>query len=75
MGVPCGAWLERGLPWLEVAVPSRTDTPFPFGLWRTPVTVIIGMDPHKRSATLEIIDHRARRLTAVRSDVGSLVAS
>jgi transposase len=30
------------------------------------MTVIIGMDPHKRSATIEIVDERARVLTAGR---------
>ena len=27
------------------------------------MTVIIGVDPHKRSATIEIVDERARMLT------------
>ncbi|WP_330256174.1 IS110 family transposase [Nocardia sp. NBC_00565] len=30
------------------------------------MTVIIGMDPHKRSATIEIIDHRATVLATGR---------
>lgn len=32
------------------------------------MTVIIGMDPHKRSATIEIVDERARVLAVDRYD-------
>ena len=52
---PCREWLKRGLPKLEVAVPSRTDLTRRYGK-DVLVTVIIGMDPHKRSATIEVID-------------------
>jgi len=48
---------RKGYAQLEVAVPSSPEF-----TWRAEeelVGVIIGMDPHKRSATIEVIDERA----------------
>ena len=48
---------RKGFAQLEVAVPSSPEF-----TWRAEeelVGVIIGMDPHKRSATIEVIDERA----------------
>src|SRR4051794_28002331 len=47
---------QEGLARLEVALPSRSTT----GIWsragRTGVNgVVIGMDPHKRSVTIEVM--------------------
>ncbi|WP_203217778.1 hypothetical protein [Nocardia terpenica] len=47
---------EEGSAQLEVAVPSRTTTTCVDSGRDVLVTVIIGMDPHKRSATIEAID-------------------
>jgi hypothetical protein len=57
-----GVWLKRGLPKLEVALPTSPDTSPCTARRATVGPVIIGMDPHKRSATIEIIDHHERVL-------------
>src|SRR4051812_9646652 len=46
--------LERGLSALEVAMPSPLDITATEG--SRAMGVIIGMDPHKRSATIEVVD-------------------
>jgi hypothetical protein len=51
-----GAWLKRGLPTLEVALPTSPDTTTCTARRTNVGPVIIGMDPHKRSATIEVID-------------------
>ncbi|WP_228838520.1 IS110 family transposase [Nocardia amamiensis] len=56
----------RGLPWLEVAVPFPHGHPVRSDFWKDTVTVIIGMDPHKRSATIEIIDQSSTVLATGR---------
>src|SRR4051812_29564647 len=48
-----------GFVLLEVAVPSLLTTQ-PVQPREVPVTVIIGMDPHKSSATIEVVDDRGR---------------
>src|SRR5689334_674012 len=55
---------RKGFAQLEVAVPSSREIRMesPGGT----VGVIIGMDPHKRSATIEVIDERAVVLAAGR---------
>src|SRR4051794_39659258 len=37
-----------------------------FSQGRPPVAVIIGMDPHKRSATIEVVDERGKTLAVGR---------
>ena len=55
---------RKGFAQLEVAVPSSPEIT---GLAEEEsVGVIIGMDPHKRSATIEVIDEQARVLAAGR---------
>jgi transposase len=46
---------QKGFVLLEVAVPSLLAT-CPDQQEETPMAVIIGMDPHKRSATIEVVD-------------------
>ena len=48
---------RKGFAQLEVAVPSLPDVTRRGE--EEPVSVIIGMDPHKRSATIEVVDERA----------------
>jgi hypothetical protein len=48
---------RKGYAQLEVAVPSSPE--FTQRAEEELVGVIIGMDPHKRSATIEVIDERA----------------
>jgi transposase len=55
---------QKGFAQLEVAVPSLRSVHCQQG--RVLVGVIIGMDPHKRSATIEVIDEGARVLAAGR---------
>ena len=51
--------LKRGLPKLEVALPSRRHIPVGAREGTRNVTrVVIGVDPHKRSATIEVINER-----------------
>src|ERR671911_2019481 len=55
----------KGFVLLEVAVPSLLTT-HRFSKRRRRMGVIIGMDPHKRSATIEVLDDRARVLAVGR---------
>ena len=55
---PCEGWLERGLSALEVAVPSSLQYPIA-SEEDTGMGVIIGMDPHRSSATIEVVDERS----------------
>src|SRR5215469_16915025 len=55
---------QKGFAQLEVAVPSLRSAHCRQG--RVLMGVIIGMDPHKRSATIEVIDERAGVLAAGR---------
>jgi len=57
---------QKGFVLLEVAVPSLLTTSFQAR--EAPVTVIIGMDPHKRSATIEVLNERAQVLASGRYD-------
>jgi hypothetical protein len=59
---------QRGFALLEVAVPSLRSA-FTAGNGGF-MGVIIGMDPHKRSATIEVIDDRASVLAAGRYETG-----
>jgi hypothetical protein len=54
---------QKGFALLEVAVPSLPD--IAGEPRRSPVGVIIGMDPHKRSATIEVVDERAKVLATL----------
>src|SRR4051794_11759697 len=55
----------KGFVPLEVAVPSLLTTS-PAQSRRGAVGVIIGMDPHKNSATIEVVDERGRVLAGGR---------
>ena len=55
---------RKGFAQLEVAVPSQPESHLESR--EESVGVIIGMDPHKRSATIEVIDEQARVLAAGR---------
>jgi Transposase len=46
---------QEGFVLLEVAVPSRLDTVVGSSDRRGMSAVVIGMDPHKRSATIEVM--------------------
>src|SRR3954451_2547636 len=59
----------KGFVPLEVAVPSLLTTS-PAQSRRDAVGVIIGMDPHKNSATIEVVDERGRVLAAGRYGTG-----
>ncbi|MFE3260243.1 IS110 family transposase [Nocardia sp. NPDC059229] len=54
------------MPWLEEAVPSPVHAHHEPASEGKAMTVIIGMDPHKRSATIEIIDPAGHVLTGGR---------
>jgi hypothetical protein len=58
---------SRGVCQLEVALPSPPVTTGFQARRRLMKPVIIGMDPHKRSATIEIIDDRERVLRQFRA--------
>jgi hypothetical protein len=53
--------LKRGLPGSKKRCPPRRHQPSLIEEGRV-ARVIIGMDPHKRSATIEAIDDRERVL-------------
>ena len=55
---------RKGFAQLEVAVPSSPEITGLAG--EEPVGVIIGMDPHERSATIEVIDERGTVLSTGR---------
>jgi hypothetical protein len=55
---------RKGYARLEVAVPSSPE--FTWRAGEELAGVIIGMDPHKRSATIEVIDERAAVLASGR---------
>ena len=50
---------QKGFVLLEVAVPSLLTT-IEFSMEEKQMNMIIGMDPHKRSATIEVIDERGQ---------------
>jgi len=55
---------RKGFAQLEVAVSSSPE--IRLETREEPMGVIIGMDPHKRSATIEVIDEQAAVLAAGR---------
>jgi ribulose bisphosphate carboxylase small subunit len=71
--LPPGEWLKRGLFQLKVALPSLIgiNQVAATGRSQRMSRVVIGMDPHKRSATIEAIDQRENILTQGRAGSSS----
>jgi transposase len=61
-----GAWLKKGLPALEVALPALARSPVVECEEAVMDRVIIGVDPHKRSVSIEARDGREALLATGR---------
>jgi hypothetical protein len=56
---PClRAWLQRGLPRSQQQCPLGVNHPKTAGKAKLMAKVFIGVDPHKLSATIEVVDDR-----------------